>query len=751
MIISGGVQFDGIIDGDNAIRLALDNEHEDFLYDGTTLVAPSGGATSPIRLYDGGADIASSMPTPEIHSVSGTTNNSSGAYISNKTLYVKSLTAATAEVVVKCAYGGAVYYAKFTANRVTQDKWDIICKPSSIAYNSTDNASKDGNATIQTINLSITGIGIGGTPMSHAINTTIANGNLCAFWACVNKNGTMGGFNQVRGTSKAVTKNECETYAGIYFELRKYNSSNESDYRLCDYETVEIAAASNGAAGKGVSSITRRFKANSDGSHEPDWDESDWPTDPSQAGWSASNRYLWCREQTVYTDGSKSDWGDAHVHSVWGQQGTVGHAGRWYEFKGEYPVDGNALGHETISCTADHGWYIKRGDHFYMLIAADNTSVNTNTSPTEAVNNTNWEYLVGGARQYFIGRAFFGEYADFGSFVINADWMISKKGVLYYKSGGRDLESISYRNFDPIFVNGPTNILVRKEEVTSTTFVNVLTLNGCTVGRSYKFTLTGTTLGATTKLSVRLSGKTSKDLEITGTTSSTDYDSIEPDSSGKITITAKSSGSVKCIISSLDVRPTVDLFIPNYAVDGHTGETYENAAHVRGDITARGIVAEDSQFVTEISAGVTTWRSIDNPLACITIGVDDDGMFFKMTDKYGNLKWDISTQGNGKIASGGFGRIYLKKVSGATPDVSEFSYVTQADCIEYFTQSNRAYTNVPANEQYLIQNGYYVGINNGQFKQNAENGKYVIRLYQYVTSDGKRGYFQGTIDYQFDM
>jgi len=232
------------IAGENSVRLALDNEHEDFLYDGTTLVAPSAGASSPIRLYDGGNDITASMPAPEIHSISGTIKGASGAYIDGKTLYVKSLTASTCEVVVKCDYNGTTYYAKFTANKTNQDKYDIVCKPSSIAYNSTTHADKAGTATIQTVSLSATGIGIGGTNLSPSLSTSVGAGRLCVFWAYVSGDGTVGSFSGNPVTSKAVTKQECESYVCIYFELRYYTSS--SDYRICDYETVEIAKTKDG-------------------------------------------------------------------------------------------------------------------------------------------------------------------------------------------------------------------------------------------------------------------------------------------------------------------------------------------------------------------------------------------------------------------------------------------------------------------------------------------------------------------------
>lgn len=235
-------------DGTNSVRLALDNEHEDFLYDGVTLVAPSGGATSPIRLYDGINPITDFTPVIDWTKTSGVENSTSGAYINSRVLYVKALAAATAEVVVKTTYGDADYYTKFTANKTNQDKYDISVYPNAVAYNP---------ATYQTqsIQVSATGIGIGGTPLTAAecvISTTANSGKLRLFWAYVNANGTLSSKTRKVGTSFSLTANECASYVGLYIELRCYSNTSvadsSSDYRLCDYETVEIAKVENGAS-----------------------------------------------------------------------------------------------------------------------------------------------------------------------------------------------------------------------------------------------------------------------------------------------------------------------------------------------------------------------------------------------------------------------------------------------------------------------------------------------------------------------
>lgn len=237
-------------DGQNSVRLALDNEHEDFLYDGDTLIAPSSGATSPIRLYDGREEITSF--TPEIHSFSGTTQSNTGAYINNRVLYVKSLTAAAAEVVVKTTYNGSTFYAKFTGNKTNQDKYDLVVSPSSIPYNPANYPSGG-----MYITCSATGIGIGGTslPASQCVISTAANsGHLRLFWQYVKTDGTKESGGRKVGDTFVMLPYECATYAGLYIELRYFANSSDNDsssnYRICDYETVEIAKSLNGINGQ---------------------------------------------------------------------------------------------------------------------------------------------------------------------------------------------------------------------------------------------------------------------------------------------------------------------------------------------------------------------------------------------------------------------------------------------------------------------------------------------------------------------
>ena len=241
-------------DGENAVRLALDNEHEDFVYDDAGS-NKSGSATSQARLYDGTADKTGSVTEWRVSANGGTTWGTSVGSNSGDTadasistaglLTVSGLLAATGKVKVRARYNDVYHYADFTGNKTTQDKYELQLSPSSIAFN-------PASYTTQAISIKVQRTDLLGNKTNPTISTTLNSGNLRVFMAYVQDNGTLGTMSRVTGTSMSVTGNDCNSCIGIYFELRYYFNSDTPDsgasstYRVCDYETVEIAKASNG-------------------------------------------------------------------------------------------------------------------------------------------------------------------------------------------------------------------------------------------------------------------------------------------------------------------------------------------------------------------------------------------------------------------------------------------------------------------------------------------------------------------------
>lgn len=242
-------------DGVNTVRLALDNEYEEFIYsDSQTLpIVPSGGSKSPIHFFDGQTEknVTPTIVTNDATKTYGvpTSGTNAPSIITEnnvKKLKVPHLTANSAKVTVKVTYNGQDYFAEFTANKSTDDKYELNLKPSSLAYNSATYQEK-------TIRASVVRYDKQGNKTTPTVSTssTIAAGNYYIFYGFVDDNGDIGTMYNLQGTSRLITAQECWACTGIYFELRYYNNASDlTKYRLCDYETVEIAKAENGADGQ---------------------------------------------------------------------------------------------------------------------------------------------------------------------------------------------------------------------------------------------------------------------------------------------------------------------------------------------------------------------------------------------------------------------------------------------------------------------------------------------------------------------
>ena len=270
--------------GENSIRLALDNEHEDFIYSGSGKVAPSSVLRITPTLYDGLTPIASENVGWQID-----TSKSSGTEIKNSgnpTTYlytgdcayigplgeldVNGLTANTAKIVVKAKYPndntGQYYYATFSANKTQQDKYDLVFSDNAIAYNPANYTSQ----TQKRIKVYADVTNLSGAT-SHA---TISTSTSTPSAGTLRLYATYGG-NTVQitdtVTENSITKHYLDVTPaiaaandGIYFELRRYTGS--SAYDVVDYETVEIAKVQNGDGGLSIAITPNTMAVNTDAS-----------------------------------------------------------------------------------------------------------------------------------------------------------------------------------------------------------------------------------------------------------------------------------------------------------------------------------------------------------------------------------------------------------------------------------------------------------------------------------------------------
>lgn len=142
--------------------------------------------------------------------------------------------------------------------------------------------------------------------------------------------------------------------------------------------------------------------------------------------------------------------------------------------------------------------YFAYNSNYWVFNPETNGTYTKQNMGTPSSSSLNWKLMTSDFK-YIITEAIFGNYAHFGSFIINGDWMISQHGVIYDASGG-------VHTIDDSSTYGGYN-------------------------SSNAYTL---------------------------------FDSDYPNSS----------------------KPNANNFVPNYAVDGKTGYTYQNAAYVSGEIHA---------------------------------------------------------------------------------------------------------------------------------------------------------------------
>ncbi len=261
-------------DGENAVRVDLDNEHVDFLYDDAgTLIAPSGGVSAQAHLYDGNTEKTSNA-TWRISDDGGatwgtscSTNVTASIGGSTGALTVSALKSSSATIMIRAEYptsSGKYYYSKFTANKINQDAHELILTPNSIAYNSANYATKSISISAQRTDLqgNVTDIGFGSYSNKSKISTTSGKGYLRLFVTYVK---TTSGTDST--VTEQVTANSFSVLASgtsgclaskndsIYFELRKYADSSDSSYSIADYETVPITKAENGGDGEDASQV----------------------------------------------------------------------------------------------------------------------------------------------------------------------------------------------------------------------------------------------------------------------------------------------------------------------------------------------------------------------------------------------------------------------------------------------------------------------------------------------------------------
>lgn len=251
-------------DGENAVRLDLDNEHEDFIYNDVGALL-SFYVTSQAHLYDGSAEVPSGNVTWSIDrsGTNGTEVENSGLPImeddepnewwsknccwitTGGKLYVIGING-DAYIKVKAVYKGKTYYALFYGKRISEDKYELVISRKSISFN------ESRAWTAQTIEFSVNRTSKDGSKQD-GIALDFGNGiSLSIFAKYRTSEGSEASWHKVNPNNTGrlcvlTVNNDIVRYNDeIQIELRKGMSM--SSY-VEDYENIPILKAKDGERG----------------------------------------------------------------------------------------------------------------------------------------------------------------------------------------------------------------------------------------------------------------------------------------------------------------------------------------------------------------------------------------------------------------------------------------------------------------------------------------------------------------------
>lgn len=434
-------------DGANSIHADLDNEYEDMVYnDAGQRVSPV--ITSQARLYDGTQDVTSSAEvTWNISDDDGTTwkaptvptSTNASAYISaSGGLRVEALYVDNVKIKVRALYHSEYYYAEFTANKINQDRYSLTLSQNSISYNPADYTAKD--IVIGAQRLDVQGntvtIGFGAYNNRSKISTTANKGYLRMFVYLIKDNVT--GFSAAQlSDTYSVTKQIADFFDALRFELRKYDdpdAGNDGSYTVVDYETVPVSKAVNGTNGEKAPYSVYYYARYDSRAANASTGEPTGNIDTS-VGWAqqapapvSGYPYIWQKILAYNSSDVLQNTSYVCLTGAKGDTGGKGHTGRFFYYKGEYDSA------ETYRMEESQAPYVKYNDEFWMLDyhgseppylpwPTDGHPV----APSDSSNNP-WTKMAS-EQQYYIARAFFGDFAHLGSFIISGDWMLSQYGT----------------------------------------------------------------------------------------------------------------------------------------------------------------------------------------------------------------------------------------------------------------------------------------------------------------------------------
>lgn len=341
------------------------------------------------------------------------------------------------------------------------------------------------------------------------------------------------------------------------------------------------------------------------------------PTLISGSSWTSTvqvrqiGTYVWMRISKY--NGTSSTPSPVTYARLTGDTGGPGAVGKWYYYAGVY--DGTPSHYQMQKTQAPyviHGEYSNGKPMFWMLdfkgVEPSSYPAAAQTDPSSA-SISSWT-LMSSEQEYYIAKAFFGDYAQFGSFIINGDWMISTQGT---KDGEY---SDDYPSHDPVCQIDGYNILFEHEEIT----YNYKNLSAfsllANVAYTFRISVSSTSIRSTYRFNDSSQPGVQYALETvtfeSGDTTLSRTFTYTPSEDGSFFFKADKSGDDE-IYATIEVSRASN-FVPNFSIDGKTGRTYQQNAYVNGTIVSKLMYTPTISIeASSTSSYSQTFNLITNP------------------------------------------------------------------------------------------------------------------------------------------
>ena len=345
-----------------------------------------------------------------------------------------------------------------------------------------------------------------------------------------------------------------------------------------------------------------------------------------------------------------------------GGTGPRGKIGRFFYYAQEWSNS------DTISYTVSDAEapYFLYNYNYWVFNPTANGTYTMAEMGTPSSSSANWQIMTSDFK-YIITEAIFGDYAHFGSAIINGDWMLSTHGKTDNESvtqdsviSGKIIKTSSTSDFSlkpyTLFltsnpIDSLSTILESSSSYTISASANTYNITSSYLykGYTYRLTITGKKNSSDSTVYVRIynaSYGSYQAISIPNTTNNTSIITFQVDTSATWYIqlyqpTLPSSSQGGATVSYVNFRRL--LFAPKYAVDLKTGVSYQTQIYASGGLRSPfTYMTSGGSFSTDFNDNVAVYSGSETSYS-LPWDASQSGRKVVITNYYWNGNYSTSS------------------------------------------------------------------------------------------------------------